>query len=98
MCLNQEFYSMRVVPPRTGSPSTRFIKGSTFKDIFGDKIGVQRPATIRWLFVWGEGTTFKEIFWGTNPENRDIQCLPIHFFINGGLRAPMTRECIPLRC
>ena len=44
----------------------------------------------------GKGTRFKENFWWTNPENRDIQCTPIHFLISRGPRAPMTRECIPL--
>ena len=42
----------------------------------------------------GKGTRFKENFWGTNPENQDIQCIPIHFLIGRGPRAPMKRECI----
>ena len=44
----------------------------------------------------GKGTSFKDFFWVTNPENRHIQRIPIHLLICGGPRAPMTRECIPI--
>ena len=60
------------------NPSTRLIKGTIFKEVFLGKISRPRLISIRWNFVWGKGTRFKEIFWGTNPENRDIQCIPIH--------------------
>ena len=48
-------------------------------------ISRQRLFSIRWNFAWGK-----------TPENRDIQCIPIHFLIGRGPRAPMTRECIPI--
>ena len=61
------------------NPSTRLIKGTIFKEIFGGKISRPRLISIRWNFVRGKGTRFEEIFWVTNPENRDIQCIPIYF-------------------
>ena len=75
------------------NPSTTLITGTIFKDIFGGRIKLQRLATIRWLFVWRKGSRFKENNWGTNPDNRDIQYVPIHCLINRGSRAPMMQEC-----
>ena len=63
------------------NPSTRLIKGTIFKDVFGGKISRPRLISIRWNFVWGKETRFKEIFWGTDPENRDIQ-LHSYSFLN----------------
>ena len=79
-----------------GNPSTRLIKGTIFKEHIFGKISRRRLISIRWNFVWGKGTRCKDFFGGTNPENQDIQCLPIHFFIGRGPRASMTRECIPI--
>ena len=45
---------------------------------FLDRIGLERLATIRLLFVWGKGIRFKEHFRGTYPDNGDIQYIPIH--------------------
>ena len=78
------------------NPSTSLIKGTIFKEKKIGKISRQRLISIRWHFVWGKGTRFKEIFWGTKPENRAIQCIPIHLLIGTGPRAPMMRECIPI--
>ena len=72
------------------------MKGTTFKVFFFWKNSCPRLISIRRDFVWRKGTRFKDFFLGTNPENRDIQCIPIHFFIGRGPRAPMTRECIPV--
>ena len=77
------------------NPSIRIIKGTIFKENIFGKIRRPRLISIRWNFVWGKGTRFKEFFGGTNPENRDIQCIPIHIFGRGPI-APMTRECIPI--
>ena len=77
------------------NPSTGTITGTMCKENVLGRIRLQRLATIRWLFVWGKGTRFKENFWGTSPDNRDIQYIPIHFLVNRGPRAPMTQECIP---
>ena len=52
------------------TPSTRLIKGNIFNDFLG-KISRPTLISIRWNFVWGKGTRFKEFFGGTNPENRD---------------------------
>ena len=60
------------------------------------RIRLQRLTTIRWLFVWGKGTTLKELFGGTSPDIRDIQYIPIHFLINKRPRAPMTQECLSI--
>ena len=61
------------------NPSTETITTTRFKENVLGRIRLQRLATIRWLFVWGNGTRCKEIFWGTNPDNRDIQYIPVHF-------------------
>ena len=72
------------------------MKGTIFKENIFGKISRRRLISIRWNFVWGKGTRFRDFFGGTNPENRDSQCIPIHFLIGRGPRAAMTRECIPL--
>ena len=56
------------------------MKGSIFEENLFGKIRLRRLAIIRWLFVWGKGITFKESFWGINPDNRDMQYMPINFF------------------
>ena len=50
------------------NPSTRLIKWTIIKEIFGWKISRPRLISIRWNFVCGKGTRFKDIFWVTNPE------------------------------
>ena len=45
------------------NPSAGTIKGTISKEQLLDKNRLQRLATIRWLFVWGKETTFKD-FWG----------------------------------
>ena len=44
----------------------------------------------------GKRDQIKKKIWWTNPDNRDIQCIPIHFEIIRGPRAPLMRECIPI--
>ena len=78
------------------NPSTRTIKRTIFKDFFGCGTRLQRLATIRWLLLWGKWTRSKYFLVGTNPDNRGIQYIPIHFLINRGSRAPMTQEWIPI--
>ena len=38
--------------------------------MFFGRIGLQRLATIRWLFIWGKGITLRGIVWGSCPDSR----------------------------
>ena len=46
------------------NPSTRLMKRTIFQTCFFGKISRPRLISIRWNFVWGKGTRFKEFFGG----------------------------------
>ena len=64
--------------------------------MFFEKLAVQDLFQLGGISYGEKGLDLKTFFGGTNPENRDIQCITIHFLIGRGPRAPMTRECIPI--
>ena len=48
-------------------------------------------------FSFGEKGLDLKILGGNNPDNRDIQYIPIPLLITRGPRASMTQECIPIQ-
>ena len=82
-------YSILVSILVLGSP---YFGKLPFEYFFWGRNRLQRLATIRWLFVWGKGTRFKQHFRGTCPDNRSYSLL-----FNKGPRPPMTQERIPIQ-